>query len=162
MIPRASALAAMLVRMWTRAYTWGMDTDRRKARRAEIESDLWEAEHDLTADATRWPSLQIAARLAAGAPADLLWRLEQSRQGGKPMGRRIAAVIITVLSLLAAYVLVLPPSLESPDLPPAPRYALKSDRPAGPPPPPPPHPTWEQFVRKVTTYGATNDARPNR
>ena len=160
MTSRPSALASMLVLAWTRAYTWGMHADRRKARLAEVESDLWESQHDHAGDAARWSqSLQIAARLVAGVPADVLWRLEQSSQGVKPMGRRIAAVIITVLSLLVVYVLVLPPPVEFPDPPAAPRDDLMSERPKGPPPPPPPPPTWDEFVRKVTTYGATNDAR---
>jgi hypothetical protein len=39
-------LASALVRAWTIAYTWRMEPVHRDARRAEIESDLWESAHD--------------------------------------------------------------------------------------------------------------------
>jgi hypothetical protein len=155
MTSRSSTVAAILVRAWTRIYTWGMDAERRHSRQAEIESDLWESEHDEVGAATRWPSsLQTAARLVAGVPADVLWRLEYSCQWESPMRRRIAAAFIAVLGLFAAYALMLSSSLELPELPEAPRYGLTSEGHKGPPPPPPPSPTWDQFVRKVTTYGA--------
>jgi hypothetical protein len=155
MTPRSTSVTALLVRGWTRIYTWGMDAERRNRRQAEVASDLWESEHDAAGAATPWPPwLQITARLLAGVPADVLWRLEYSCQWEYPMRRRAAAALIAVLGLFAAYVLMLSSSLELPELPESPQYALTSGRHKGPPPPPPPSPTWDQFVRRVTTYGA--------
>jgi hypothetical protein len=59
--------AATVARTWTRLYTATLPPNMRDARRAEIESDLWES---LTAaDGSR----QILARLALGAIDDLSW-----------------------------------------------------------------------------------------
>ena len=65
------------VRVWTRLYTWGMPPHVRDARRAEIESDLWEHEHDLDSDLHLGPTVQLLSRLILGVPYDLQWRLEQ-------------------------------------------------------------------------------------
>ena len=66
MSPRA---AARLTRWWTRLYTAGVPGDLREARRAEVESDLWES----VADGA--PSRHILARLALGLADDLTWSL---------------------------------------------------------------------------------------
>ena len=161
--PGSSALACALVRAWTRAYTCGMDADQRRTRREEIESDLWESQHDQSPGATRLSSLQIATRLIAGAPADLLWRFDNFRQGREPMTKTIAAgtAATAVLTLLALYLMVRAPRVEFPTLPPPPLFTVESDV-DGAPPPPPPDPTWEQFVRRVTTYGAPDERHRNR
>jgi hypothetical protein len=78
-------LAAALTRAWVRLYTRGLDHDRREARRAELESDVWEHVHDAD-EAGRPPAaaaLEIARRLVGGVPADLTWRLEHRRRGGR-------------------------------------------------------------------------------
>jgi hypothetical protein len=62
-------LAIAATRWWTRAYTLGLPPELREARRAEIESDLWESLHD--ADAS---SPQILPRLAGGVFDDVCWR----------------------------------------------------------------------------------------
>jgi hypothetical protein len=66
MSPRA---AVGMARWWTRIYTAGLPVDLRDARRAEVESDLWES----LADGS--PSRHILARLALGVVDDLSWSL---------------------------------------------------------------------------------------
>lgn len=66
MSPRA---AAGVARWWTRVYTAGLPLDLREARRAEVESDLWES----VADGAR--SRHILARVALGLADDLTWSL---------------------------------------------------------------------------------------
>jgi hypothetical protein len=50
--------AIALVRAWTRVYTWQMPADEREARRSEIESDLWELQHDADTSAGTGAALQ--------------------------------------------------------------------------------------------------------
>lgn len=66
MSPRA---AAGVARWWTRLYTAGLPDDLREARRAEVESDLWESVSDGA------PSRHILARVALGMADDLTWSL---------------------------------------------------------------------------------------
>ena len=66
MTPRA---AAGVARWWTRLYTAGLPDDLRDARRAEVESDLWESVSDGA------PSRHILARVALGVVDDLTWSL---------------------------------------------------------------------------------------
>jgi hypothetical protein len=61
--------AAGVARWWTRCYTAGLPAELRAARRAEVESDLWES----LADGT--PSRHILARLALGIVDDLSWSM---------------------------------------------------------------------------------------
>jgi hypothetical protein len=69
-------IAMVLVRAWTRIYTCGLAPAERSSRRAEIESDLWELEHDHEAMQRRWAAAQIVARLVRGIPDDFAWRME--------------------------------------------------------------------------------------
>jgi uncharacterized protein (TIGR03435 family) len=69
------ALAASLVRAWTRVYTHGLPQAERTARLAEIDSDLWEFEHDPEAPRGKWAAAQVVARLLIGIPDDLAWRM---------------------------------------------------------------------------------------
>jgi hypothetical protein len=64
---------------WVRLYTIGLDADAKDARRAEIESDLWEhgAGNGAEGVGPQTTALQVLARLILGVPADLSWRLEQ-------------------------------------------------------------------------------------
>jgi len=66
MSPRA---AAGVARWWTRVYTAVLPGHLRDARRAEVESDLWESVSDGA------PSRHILARLALGIGDDLTWSL---------------------------------------------------------------------------------------
>jgi hypothetical protein len=76
--PLRAALA--LVRGWTCLYTAAMAPALRDARRAEIESDLWEFHED--ARRRGYPPSAIGAhmllRLVLGMPADLFWRAEDA------------------------------------------------------------------------------------
>jgi hypothetical protein len=69
-------LATTLVRAWTRLYTHGLPRTEQAARRAEIESDLWEFEHDPEAPQGSWAAIQVLARLLIGIPDDLAWRMD--------------------------------------------------------------------------------------
>jgi hypothetical protein len=122
-------LAATAVRRWTRAYTWRLPPPLRNARRAEIESDLWEFEHDPERTAESAATLHILARLALGIPADLSWRAA-NRPAGCTTARVVA--LTTAVGLIVAgfwfYELRRPEPLP---LPPAPMAFV-----AAPPPPP--------------------------
>ena len=76
-----TAAAARLVRSWAWLYTLGLSAELRLARRAELESDLWEQAADGRARGRsrgREGAL-TCARMVLGVPADLGWRLEHSR-----------------------------------------------------------------------------------
>jgi hypothetical protein len=66
MSPKA---AAGVARWWTRLYTASLPIELRDARRAEVESDLWESLSDGE------PSRHILARVALGIVDDLTWSL---------------------------------------------------------------------------------------
>ena len=72
-------LAIGLTRTWVRLYTKGLPPEQREARRAEIDSDLWEQGYDGEANGNdpQETGLQVLLRLLAGVPEDLTWRLEQ-------------------------------------------------------------------------------------
>lgn len=70
---------AWLVRTWTRCYTWGLPTDIRNRRRAEIDSALWEERHHSPSATPSFASASAALRLVLGIPADLAWRAERRR-----------------------------------------------------------------------------------
>jgi VIT1/CCC1 family predicted Fe2+/Mn2+ transporter len=87
----APALAARLTRAWVRLYTHGLAADERRARRDELESDLWEHEHGRTTERVRpgRTAFEIVARLIAGMAADLSWRVEHRdprRHTTRPLG----------------------------------------------------------------------------
>jgi hypothetical protein len=96
-----AAIASGLTRVWTRTYTQGLPVDVRGARRAEIDSDLWEqrCEAGLLGHDEREVGLHVLARLALGIPADLAWRLER---GISSHSRRTQVIESrTMLSLVA-------------------------------------------------------------
>lgn len=79
-MPSPLTIAADLVRRWTWLYTCGLDADVRDARRAEIESDLWDFRDDVKTSGANEPSAaaHVLARLALGIADDLLWRREHA------------------------------------------------------------------------------------
>jgi hypothetical protein len=87
----AHKIATCLVRRWTNLYTWGLPPVQRTARQAEIESDLWELEHDPDAARHRSMAVQIVVRLLAGIPDDLAWRMEMSATPHELPVRALAA-----------------------------------------------------------------------
>ena len=72
----STAIADRLTRRWVRAYTRPLPLPARDARRAEVESDLWEHHNDTLERGLTRPlvTLEIISRLVAGVPADLAWR----------------------------------------------------------------------------------------
>jgi hypothetical protein len=88
----------VLVRGWTRLYTFALPSEIRDRRRAEIESDVWESEHDPDV-----PHHALVLRLLGGMPADLLWRLEvtPSRQHARAAVGALAGAGVLALALWA-------------------------------------------------------------
>lgn len=68
-------IANALTRSWTRLYTAGLPREFRAPRREEIESDLWEQQSQPD-ESSLGTAIHVLLRLALGAPADLVWRLE--------------------------------------------------------------------------------------
>jgi hypothetical protein len=66
-----------LVRAWVRYYTRDMPPDVRDARRAELESDLWE--HAATSGSARVAAVSVLDRFVRGMPADITWRRDVRR-----------------------------------------------------------------------------------
>ncbi len=133
---RCLATTIALVRAWTRLYTSGLDPTRRDARRAEIESDLWESHED--ARRCGYPAtgvaLQILARLLLGVPHDLLWCIEHRPRRTRQVfcAAMIAAAAVV---FLATFWIVSALQGSPPPVPPPSMVFI-----AAPPPPPPPPP----------------------
>ena len=139
MTPPLMRLAVAAVRAWTRLYTWRVAPGLREARRAEIESDLWEFQQDSGANDGVPAPLHILARLLLGIPDDVSWRVEQLDNGRRAMRRAIAvAAAATILSALWIVLAAQPAQLPQP--PGAPIVWWRADRRPPPPPPPPPPP----------------------
>jgi TonB family protein len=129
-------LAAAAVRLWTRVYTSGLPPATASARRAEVESDLWESAHDSDPEIRSHLFLQIAARLLIGIPDDLGWRVEQEEVMTGSFRRRlvVAVSMVGVVGLLFVLWLAQPPGIPPPhSAPPVPARAHV-------PPPAPPAP----------------------
>jgi len=127
--------AVVIVRAWTRLYTWRMSPTLREARRAEIESDLWEFEHDVTGGSGISPAMHVLLRMIAGVPDDVQWRVEHVVPGD---GRLRTTIALTASAFLVAALWVL--NALQPELPPLPAPARGLDVRILPPPPPPPPP----------------------
>jgi hypothetical protein len=84
---------ADLARLWTRVYTSGLDPSLRDARRAEIESDLWESQQHADGRA------QILSRLVAGVVDDVLWRVTHVATGTWVSAARLAVICLALLAL---------------------------------------------------------------
>jgi hypothetical protein len=129
--------AIALVRLWTRVYTARMSPPLREARRAEIESDLWESQHDRVARSALHPTAHVLVRLALGIPDDLRWRAAHASIGARPVR---TAVVVSAVVLLLAMVWMLD-ALRPTDLPRPPAPPFTTALPPPPPPaPPPPRP----------------------
>jgi hypothetical protein len=68
-----------------RLYTAGLPTEVREARRAELESDLWEQEAGAAGCRPTTTALHVLRRFMLGIPADLSWR---QRRGGSKIFRK--------------------------------------------------------------------------
>jgi len=77
-------VAVGLTHAWVALYTRGLPAQLRDARRAEIDSDLWEQGQvaALVEEPASETALQLTARLLLGIPSDLTWRLDAGRSAG--------------------------------------------------------------------------------
>jgi hypothetical protein len=144
-------VAIAIVRGWTRLYTCCMKPALRDARRAEIESDLWEFHEDVQWSVREPAGLaaHVLARLLLGMPHDLLWRFEQAvdcpRSRRRSVWVKAAAAAAGVCVAAALWMLF---SLAAPaPLPPFPANPLSVTRVRLRPPPPPPPPTAPRAPR---------------
>ena len=133
---RLLRITVVMVRLWTRVYTWRMDPEVRDRRRAEVESDLFE---QLAAErGDRFLPTSIIGRWLAGVHNDLMWRVEAEHESRDVM-RRIALSGVTVCIVAGLWGLFGLLSAPPPDPPEAPRFRSHLEfRPMPPPPPPPP------------------------
>jgi hypothetical protein len=125
-------LACALVRLWARVYTLGLPAGARTARLVELESDLWESEHDRGRPSTAG---DVLGRWLWGVFDDVRWRSSRATPKGVTglaLATTAAAVALWVYATLFA-----PQVLPQPHGKPM-RFA--TERPAPPPPPPPPPP----------------------
>ena len=141
-IPIRLAIAA--VRAWTSIYTLGLPARLADARRAEIESDLWESCHDVSLDAQLPVGLHVLVRLVLGLPDDLGWRMDHAQLAGTPFLRGIAVGLVTAAAIGALWMAIAFRSSDQPQLPIAPELRLRPVIYDTPPPPPPP-PCLPQF-----------------
>lgn len=75
-----AGLVASLARRWSGIYTAGLPPEIRERRREELMSDLWEHQHDQPeAMSVTRAAARLAARVAFGMPADLIWRVGEQR-----------------------------------------------------------------------------------
>jgi hypothetical protein len=118
-------LATDLTRWWVSVYSRGLPENERTARRAEINSDLWEHTH-FAAESGQRPTdtgFEILTRLLLGVPADLTWRrallrstaqrqprTSQARQtttGGLQMARRLVSALTVIMTAMIGLFLLL-------------------------------------------------------
>jgi hypothetical protein len=133
--------ALTIVRVWTTFYTSGMPDGLRETRRAEIDSDLWESQHDRRPESDLGVGVQILLRLLRGVPDDLLWRVElmDLRTRRRRIGMWITATAGVVLwAALWVGSALTPSTLPQP---PHPMVFAAGPPPTPPPPPPPPPPS---------------------
>lgn len=139
MTDRVLRVAIAAVRAWTRIYTWRVEPSLRDARRAEIDSDLWECQAD---DRTRYAlMLQITGRMVAGIFHDLQWRIEQVGDRRRTVRRSMLVTLGAGGLAACSWIAFATSSVEMPELPAAPPLvARRTHYPVPPPPPPPPCP----------------------
>lgn len=84
--------ASAFSRAWVRVYTARLPEPLRDARRAEIDADLWEHQHDRLASRTAAAAIatEIVLRTCLGAFDDLAWRFEMLRATRRGSNRRIS------------------------------------------------------------------------
>jgi len=134
MTTRSVAIAAVFVRAWTRIYTCCLDASLREARRAEVESDLWEQIHD-PGNGTR--AIDVWLRLLFGMPDDVRWSIGQRSPRLARGAIVVGAAFLTIISIW--WVRTAASRVDAPPPPNVPvvRWIDKGSLPPPPPPPPP-------------------------
>jgi hypothetical protein len=95
----AMAIAVTIVRAWTQAYTCGIPLEWAEQRRAEIESDLWELQHDPDGPRGVAPAVQVLGRLFNGIADDICWRLERATLHDNVLIRRAVTLAAATVAL---------------------------------------------------------------
>lgn len=151
--------ANAIVRAWTRLYTWRLPAVARDCRRAEIDSDLWEFEHDREGTNGAARAAHVLARLLRGLPDDVRWRASFVSPGAGPLRAMIG---LTTAAIVATGVWVY--ALTSPvDLPsPAPLVRIVEVFPPPPPPPPPPPRVIRRDKWAIVIHPAPQPSRSRR
>jgi hypothetical protein len=98
-----TVLATALVRTWTWIYTRNTPALVGDGRRQEIESDLWEQQHDLAGESDARVAGQILFRLLAGVADDLQWRFEHRGLMSPLRARALVAVTMAFVLLGTAW-----------------------------------------------------------
>jgi hypothetical protein len=92
-----------LTRAWVRLYTWQMAPHEASARRAEIDSDLWEMQHDAATWHGAAGTMMALLRLVRGVPADVLWRIEHAGIDDHLAQRRFVTISAAAAVVLAMW-----------------------------------------------------------
>jgi hypothetical protein len=90
-------------RAWLRVYTSHTADDVGVARRAEIESDLWEMEHDTDFESGARLAWLATRRLVTSIPDDVVWRFENLALDQQLIVRRLVAVSAATLMVLSLW-----------------------------------------------------------
>lgn len=137
-VTRLDRIVAALVRAWTWALTRIVPAESAAARRAEIESDLWEWQQD-AAVGTRPHAWQTLGRLVRGLWDDLAWACHE----GDHVRRTVAGAVLVAVAGTSIWYRAA--STEVVSLPPSPAplsasqlwdFAPPQPFPSAPPPPP--------------------------
>jgi hypothetical protein len=121
------AIVIAMTRAWLRFYTLGLPLDIGASRRQEIESDLWEMQHDPGISGSWSCAFKAVGRLLGGMRDDIGWRMEVTpvrelstaiSSGGpsfhiietrRPKPGSIGAGMLTSLLMFASFGLMLQP-----------------------------------------------------
>lgn len=101
---RLVAVVIALTRGWLGVYTRHTPQHLAEARRAEIESDIWEMQHDEDLRLGLRRDWIATARLINGIPDDIAWHFENAAPDQQMIARRsfaVTAAALVVLSLWA-------------------------------------------------------------
>jgi hypothetical protein len=135
MTSRATSIVPVIVRVWTRCYTCCLEPSVRDARRAEIESDLYEQLHS---DASHDHFVDMLGRLLCGIPDDLRWTIEQSQWRWATVGPTMLAAVGVVAVIVTLWAVEIVRTANLPTDPGRPQTQWRGGALAPPPPPPPP------------------------
>jgi hypothetical protein len=97
--------AVRTVHAWTQFYTLPLDTAAQLARRAEIDSDLWEYQNDRSHDESGGHrAVNLLMRAMLGMPDDLFWSCEQWLDRARPPGLSATCKLAMVIAVAAGFV----------------------------------------------------------